>query len=234
MNTIFVFGSNLAGRHGKGAAYSAARYFGAETGVGTGLTGKSYAIPTKDEELHTLPLHTIHQHVADFLSFASNNQEKKFLITRIGCGLAGYQDSEIAPFFLYPPSNCDLPGIWLRNVLKQTTNRVIVAGSRTFLDYPRLESVLDHILIRLHDVEIVSGGARGADSLGERYALSRNLALLRMPADWDRFGKSAGYQRNMMMARYATHLVAFWDRKSNGTEHMIRTAKECGLNYRVC
>lgn len=109
---IFVFGSNLAGRHGKGAALFARTYCGAQYGIGVGRTGNAYAIPTKDEKLRTIPLYIIEQHVQDFLAYAREHPELTFTITRIGCGLAGYTDSQIAPMFAGAPSNCDFPEGW--------------------------------------------------------------------------------------------------------------------------
>lgn len=110
---IFVFGSNLAGRHGKGAALEALQSWGARRGVGIGPAGSSYAIPTKDANLHPLTLKTIEGHVRDFLVYARRNSSDTFKVTRIGCGLAGYQDHHIAPFFLGAPPNCLLPPEWL-------------------------------------------------------------------------------------------------------------------------
>lgn len=112
MTDIFVFGSNLAGRHGKGAALEARKNWGAIYGQGVGLQGRSYAIPTKDERLRTLPLEAINSYVIDFIRFARYNWDFRFLVTRIGCGLAGYQDADIGPMFRYAPSNCALPGEW--------------------------------------------------------------------------------------------------------------------------
>lgn len=91
---IFVFGSNLAGRHGGGAARAANIKFGAEWGVGVGLTGQSYAIPTMQGGVET-----IKPYVDEFIRFAQANPELKFLVTRIGCGIAGFKDEEIAPLF---------------------------------------------------------------------------------------------------------------------------------------
>lgn len=90
MNNIFVFGSNLAGRHGKGAALHARQLHGAVYGQGEGRQGKSYAIPTKDYNIKTLPLDTIEQHIVIFLRHAKNNPQDTFLLTPIGTGLAGY------------------------------------------------------------------------------------------------------------------------------------------------
>lgn len=108
-NEVFVFGSNTAGRHGKGAALTAARKFGAIYGQGEGMMGRSYAIPTKDKNLRTLPLDTIERAVRYFLWFAETNSDLRFLLTPIGCGLAGYKPKQIAPMFANAPANVILP-----------------------------------------------------------------------------------------------------------------------------
>lgn len=112
MNRIFVFGSNLAGRHGKGAALNARQHHGAVYGVGVGRTGNAYAIPTKDRALRVLPLAEIAPHVAAFVAYARENPSLWFEVTRIGCGLAGYRDAEISPMFASAPANCLLPDGW--------------------------------------------------------------------------------------------------------------------------
>jgi hypothetical protein len=109
---IFTFGSNLAGRHGKGAALYARQHYGAVYGIGYGRTGNAFAIPTKDENLQTLPLDTIQQFVHRFLAYATAHSDLIFFVTRIGCGLAGYIDAQIAPMFAHAPSNCILPEGW--------------------------------------------------------------------------------------------------------------------------
>lgn len=112
MTRIFVFGSNLAGRHGRGAALHAHRHCGAQYGIGEGPTGHAYAIPTKDEALRTRPLELINRSVERFLEYARAHPELSFRVTRVGCGLAGYQDKDIAPMFADAPENCDLPDGW--------------------------------------------------------------------------------------------------------------------------
>ena len=109
---VFVFGSNLAGKHGKGAALHASREHGAVHGVGVGRTGNAYAIPTKDAGLRTLPLSEIKSYVLEFLRYAKAHPDLRFEVTRIGCGLAGYTDVQIAPMFAGAPANCDLPPGW--------------------------------------------------------------------------------------------------------------------------
>lgn len=91
---IFVFGSNLEGKHLGGAAKAAHNRFGAQWGVGVGLTGKSYAIPTMQGGIET-----IKPYVDQSIEYAKEHQEKKFLVTRIGCGIAGFKDEEIALLF---------------------------------------------------------------------------------------------------------------------------------------
>ncbi len=97
---IFVFGSNLAGRHGKGAALDAVKLFGAQYGVGLGIAGKSFAIPTKDAFLRTLDIVSIRNHIQVFRTFVEANPHLTFYLTPIGCGLAGYSAADIAPLFL--------------------------------------------------------------------------------------------------------------------------------------
>ena len=109
---IFVFGSNLAGRHGKGAALEARTKYGAEYGVGEGRTGFAYAIPTKDHDLRPRSLGVIELSVERFIKYAEEHPELEFLVCRVGCGLAGYTDEEIAPFFAKAPTNCELPAGW--------------------------------------------------------------------------------------------------------------------------
>lgn len=111
--------------------------------------------------------------------------------------------------------------------------KVIVAGTRSFDDYELLRAKMDRLTSRQRDVEIVSGTARGADQLGERYAAERGLPIKRFPADWNTYGKSAGYRRNAEMAEYADAAVVFWDGKSKGSKHMIDLARAKGLEVRV-
>ena len=92
---IFVFGSNLAGRHGKGAALYAARKFGAVQGVGEGRTGDAYAIPTKGRNLEALPFEEIDAAIVRFLRHAAEHHDTMFLLTPIGTGLAGHSKKDV-------------------------------------------------------------------------------------------------------------------------------------------
>ncbi len=113
--------------------------------------------------------------------------------------------------------------------------KVIVAGTRNFDDYKLLEVELINFLKgkKPSEVTIVSGTARGADSLGERFAREKGCWVRLFPADWETFGKSAGYRRNADMAKFADACIVFWDGKSRGTKHMIDLAEREGLELKV-
>ena len=110
---IFVFGSNLAGIHGAGAARFAYEHYGAYWGIGYGVTGISYAIPTKEQNVITPRfLYDIKISVEKFLIWAKRYSKMSFFVTRIGCGLAGYTDEQVAPMFKGAPVNCVFPIEW--------------------------------------------------------------------------------------------------------------------------
>ena len=110
---VFVFGSNLAGMHGGGAAFAAWKKFGAVMGCGVGLRGQSYAIPTMLGGVET-----IEPYVSSFISFAKEHPELFFYVTRIGCGIAGFRDKDIAPLFAGAAGleNVCLPESFVRNL----------------------------------------------------------------------------------------------------------------------
>lgn len=115
--------------------------------------------------------------------------------------------------------------------------RIIIAGSRFFNDYKLLKDKLDYFLSNKiaegYKIVIISGTANGADKLGERYATERGYAIERYPANWDAYGKSAGYRRNVQMAKVADACVVFWDGTSPGSKHMIDIANSYKLPLRI-
>lgn len=125
--------------------------------------------------------------------------------------------------------------------------RVIIAGGRDFEDFVKLSAACIDILTQINSqiyvdydkIRIVSGGARGADTLGEQFAKLYHYELTRFLAEWDRLGKGAGYIRNTEMAKFASEqgnrgvLIAFWDGRSRGTKHMIDTARNYGLEVHI-
>ena len=114
-NEVFVFGSNLRGWHQGGAAKHAQRYFGAVWGQGVGLQGQSYAIPTMQGGVDT-----IKPYVDEFIAFAKEHQELRFLVTKIGCGIAGFKEEDIAPLFkdAIEQDNIILPYDFVKNIDK--------------------------------------------------------------------------------------------------------------------
>jgi len=112
MTNVFVFGSNLEGRHGKGAALFAVQNHGAIYGRGRGHHGNSYAIPTKSTPWKSLLLSDIEKYVSEFLAYAADHSELTFTVTAIGTGLAGFTHEQIAPLFKRRTSNCIMPLEW--------------------------------------------------------------------------------------------------------------------------
>ena len=125
---IFVFGSNLAGRHGRGSALEARRFHGALQGIGEGPMGSAYAIPTKDEQLTRLPLFRIREAVQRFRLYASDQRHDWFRVVAIGCGLAGYTPEDIAPMFAGCPENVELPYEFV-TVLSRMAASIVVHDS---------------------------------------------------------------------------------------------------------
>lgn len=114
--------------------------------------------------------------------------------------------------------------------------KVIIAGSRGFSNYKLLKEKCNEYLRekrKEYNIIIISGGARGADTLGEKYAQEEGFSLEVFPANWNKFGKSAGFRRNEQMAEIADALIAFWDGKSHGTKHMIEIMENKKLLVRV-
>jgi hypothetical protein len=114
----------------------------------------------------------------------------------------------------------------------------LIVGSRTFTDYEFMKRKTDYLLQNYQDIVIVSGGAKGADALAKRYALERNYKYVEFPANWDTYGKSAGYIRNEQMLKFVSTYqcrgcIAFWDGKSKGTKHNFSLAKKYNTPIKI-
>ncbi len=120
------------------------------------------------------------------------------------------------------PCHGDVIVEYVNNLPEVKPVRLAVIGSRTFNEYRFLEITLDWFSIS----KIISGGAKGADLLATKYAANRNIPTKVFPAEWDKYGKSAGYKRNVLIVEACDELVAFWDTKSRGTKHSLDIAKE--------
>ena len=142
-DTIFVFGSNMAGTHQGGAAKTALLHFGATKGVGRGWAGQSFAIPTMNEHLQQMPLSQIQHYIEDFKIYTKNHPKMKYFITAVGCGVAGYKVEEIAPMF---------KGI-SRNVIFPASFRAFVEKTLPKLTQKLLQSFLNDAVIFDSNVE---------------------------------------------------------------------------------
>jgi hypothetical protein len=109
---IFVFGSNLDGQHAGGAARYAHLHHAAAMGVGEGLTGTSYALPTVGHDFTPMPIEEVADHVRTFLDYAASHPDEMFQVTRVGCGIAGFSDEQIAHLFTMAPRNCLFDSAW--------------------------------------------------------------------------------------------------------------------------
>lgn len=161
-SAVFVFGSNRAGVHGSGAAKFAVRTRGAERGIGEGMTGMSYGIPMKAGPYEKLPFGEVADSVARFINFARTRPDLTFMVSRVGCGRAGFTDNEIMPLFDEAPDNCLLPGVWLARRDPRIV-RLIVAGSRTVRNIDWAAEKLDFAVSTLPhaQIEVICGGATG-------------------------------------------------------------------------
>jgi len=132
-NQIFVFGSNESGIHGAGAARLAVDKFGAQPGKGWGLSGNTFALPTKDWEIKTLPIEAVKNYVDRFIALTNGHYHSKwnFLVTKIGCGLAGFTPEEIAPLF----KECrNQRNIWLPQDFHDVLDGIYVPSAEIPLD----------------------------------------------------------------------------------------------------
>lgn len=205
---VLVFGSNVQGIHGRGAALDAVRFHGAIRGVGEGPQGNAYGVPTRtmvNGQLVTLPPDDVRAGIWRFLDYAAGHPEQSFRITRLGCGLAGLDELDVWAWFQDGRKlpNLEWPGIWRVDAKTgRLPVRVVIAGSSTFdtrnpaaieWGLAELDRLMAPFMARAQNGEAgwptpVSGGAIGVDDLGERWAVTRlgHLAVPfeRWPADW--------------------------------------------------
>ena len=252
---VFVFGSNLAGRHGKGAAEYARNVFGARMGVGEGPTGSAYALPTRGERIQTRKLLDIAVSAQRFIDYAKARPDIDFRLTPVGCGLAGYAHKHIAPLFFDAPANVLMPAEWkdlisARQPIRKT-HRLLIAGSRSVADAGLVQAALSRAVDAYGraDLAVISGLAKGADLLGKAAAESLGVSVLEYPADWQDFddpfamrrtkngytyNANAGFNRNIHMGMASTlPALLFWDGKSPGTRQMAETLKLLGKPFYV-
>ncbi len=124
----------------------------------------------------------------------------------------------------------------VKNVGDFMIKRVVIAGCRDYSNYKEAKEYIDYCISNIrkeNTIIIVSGGANGADALGELYAKENGFEIERYPADWGKYGRSAGPKRNKQMAENGDYVICFWDGKSRGTKSMIEYAKKYGKPIRI-
>nr|WP_174505439.1 hypothetical protein [Acinetobacter sp. Marseille-Q1620] len=150
-DTVFVFGSNMAGTHAGGAAKMAVEHFGAVKGVGRGWAGQSFAIPTMNEHLQQMPLSQIQHYIEDFKIYTKNHPKMKYFITSIGCGVAGYKTEEIAPMFKGISHNVIFP-ISFRPFVERTLPKLTQHFIQTLNQDDIFQQIDDHSFIEKLDL----------------------------------------------------------------------------------
>ncbi len=119
---------------------------------------------------------------------------------------------------------------------KQSIKRVVIAGCRYYENYKEAEKYIDFCISNIrkeNQIIIVSGGAKGADALGERYAKENGFKIEQYLPNWDKYGKSAGPKRNKQMAEISDYVICFWDKTSKGTKSMIEEARKNGKPIKI-
>ena len=199
---VFVFGSNLAGRHGAGAALAAQDMFGAKHGVGIGYRGTapahSWAIPTKDEHIKTLPLSAVAPYIEQFALDTQSNSDKRYFVTRVGCGLAGNKDSDIAPLFSGAAvGRCSYPREWAPFLNRRSMCYAGIGSRKAPKEVLRkMTKIAERLAARGYSLR--SGAAEGSDTAFEKGCASHEIFL-----PWPGFNGSASPFENPSAAAIA-------------------------------
>ncbi|WP_170132477.1 SLOG family protein [Acidiferrobacter thiooxydans] len=208
-----------------------------------------YALPILNAQGKPRPLPQVALAIQRLLTVARNRRDRQFLIPSVGVAPdeGGYTREQIAPLFASAPANCRFMEAEYAAAIPRpkACYRVVIAGSRSLKDYAPVAAALD-ALLRLEKgvFEVVHGGTGGVDTWAGRWAHERDLPVTVMPALWhilqgpnvvrrtnrkgSVFNASAGLDRNLHMAAYGNRVIALWDGKSRGTQHMITLAKLLG------
>jgi len=226
---IYVFGDNVIrkGKKGQAIIRDCPNAFGIATKRFPSMRYGSFFKDTPED------LSIVLKDLIKLRNLSYNGKTIVFPKAGIGTGLAelGYN----APR-LYITMYNFIEDNFLKFLSDRSPSRtLIIAGGRNFNDYELLESSVNEYIDtnNLRNITIITGDARGADKLGNKFAKRNNYPLIKKPADWDKYGKTAGYIRNAEMAEEATDLIAFWDKKSKGTQHMIDVAKKKKLKVKI-
>ncbi|ESK56596.1 A1S_2505 family phage non-structural protein [Acinetobacter tjernbergiae] len=205
-DTVFVFGSNLAGIHDSGAARVAAQHFAAVKGVGRGWAGQSFAIPTLNEHIQQMPLSQIEHYVDDFKVYAKHHPKMKYFLTALGCGIAGYKVSEIAPLF---------KGIHPNVIFPESFRPYIEADAIS--QFPDLTAEMVHSFICDEVIFYFNHGYESFEEALEQTQLStaeKAIALIVLNEELyprDRYGRGREHEINDILAKLNGKIFDFHD-----------------------
>ena len=233
---VYVFGSNLSGNHAKGPAAIALRYHGAESGKGMGPAGNSYALPVTSAEEQPLPLSVIRNYVDGFIKYAARNPETRFFVNQLGCEAAGGNTAEIAAWFKNAPTNCLLPGVWLRQHRQDLPARLIVLDAAALMTRSHIQDRLDQFLtINLplwgaSSLEIVSAGLPKSVVANDQFARSRGYIHRIIGENRRRYGPHAAAVRDAKAVWYGTHLISLSDPNATSRREEVRLLSLAALH----
>lgn len=227
---VWSFGSNLAGRHGAGSALVARERFGAILGQGIGYQGTdpahSYAIPSKDEKIASLPVPEIERHAVEFVAFAHAHPELHFFVTRVGCGLAGHKDADIAPLFSRTPMpRCSFPEPWRPFLVPRSMSYAGIGARKTpTAVLSKMRKVAERLEIRGYRLR--SGGAEGADAAFEEGCRRQDIFL-----PWPEFnGRTSPFSEVSQEAMgVASTAHPFFSRLPDQTKRLMARSSYQGL-----
>ena len=233
---IYVFGSDLAGKHDHDTAAFAARVHGAEQGTGSGLSGNAYAIPYRSSERNLLPVDVIKNYIDSFFTYAEEHADTQFQIARFGCESGAHDDDLIARLFGQAPKNCQLPGLWLRIVDSKQPARLLVFDpgahmkDEAWQDRLKQYLSLNTPLWDVPSIEMVSIGTA-------REVVANDVCAKRFELKHRIFGPNeAYYGTNAQTAAenktiwYATHVLCIFDFELTGQPNQIRLMSAAARN----
>lgn len=224
---IFVYGDNVIhkGKAGQAIIRDCPNAFGVPTKRLPTMDHNAFFRDTIDDKL------AVARALTKLRLLAYNGKTIVFPSNGLGTGLADMGNT--APQLFIWMNNFIEKNFLKFKVAKTYPVKIIVAGSRQINDYELISKTLDEHILNKKNTVVISGNAKGPDKLGLRYAKANKMEYEIYEADWDKYGKSAGYKRNLEMASNADELIAFWDGKSKGTEHMIDIAKKEKIKVKI-
>lgn len=212
---------------------TAEQFYRCDPRVFHGETGHGFALGTRDDHGHSLPITELLCALGEFYSYARSHPDSTFQLTQVVSSRSDKDTESIEQFCSeYAPSNVLLPGAWLYRSGK-CRPRLFITGSKELTRYSVMEDKLDALTCRLDNPIVITNGSRGAQRLAERYAVERELTLVRRPTYWHALDTLAQELVDSLVCTYATHVIAFWDGAKGRTEKLIERAHYSGLPLRL-